>query len=134
MAQEQADLGIAARVDSRRKALLVGPQVFDPEFAKPSVQRVPAAMGAAVRRGQVRMPPCLLRNPAWRYAELCRRGCLHEGQVLFVVRGVVHRLRTNHAAVSEEVSEEPQPVFRPAKAGPDWLRDLAWYGYPIAGA
>src|ERR1700729_1586411 len=74
MAQEQADLGIAGRVDGGRNALLVRPQVFYPEFAEPGVQWVPAAMRAVVWRRQVRMPPRLLGHPAWRNAELRQIG------------------------------------------------------------
>ena len=77
--QEQADLGVVGRVHGGGKALLVRPQVLDSEFAEPGVQRVPAAVRAVERRGQIGVPPVTLRHAARRNAKLGGRRSLHEG-------------------------------------------------------
>ena len=40
----------------------------------------------------------------------------------------MHGLRAHHAAVPDQVGEEPYPVFGPAKADIDWFGDAAGYG------
>src|SRR6185437_5318881 len=104
--QEQADLGVVGRVHGGGKALLVRPQVLDSEFAEPGVQRLPAAVRAAERRGQIGVRPVTLGHPARRNAKLCGRRGLYEGQVLLIVGRVVDGLRADHAAVSDQVGEQ----------------------------
>src|ERR1700689_3255290 len=109
-------------------------QVFDPELPEPGMHRVPAAVRAVLRRRQVRVPPGLLGHPARGDAEFGCRGSLDEGQVLRIVRGVVHRLAAEYAAVSYQVGKEPYPVLGPAKSGTDRLRGVAGYGQPVTSA
>ena len=132
MTQEQADLGVVGRVDSGGKALLVRPQVLNPEFAEPGMQRVPAAMRAVVRRGQVAVPPVALRHPARGDAELGGRSRLDEGQVLHVIGRVVHRPLAEHAAIPDEVGQQAEPVLGPAKAGTHRLRGVPRDGQTAA--
>jgi hypothetical protein len=45
----------------------------------------------------------------------------------------VDGLRAEHAAVSDQVGEQTDPVLGPAETGRDRRRDVAWYGDPVTG-
>src|SRR6185437_6297731 len=62
--QEQADLVIASRKKRTRQALVMRAPVLDAQLAEPVVNRVPAAVRAVSRCGQIDVPPGLLGDPA----------------------------------------------------------------------
>jgi hypothetical protein len=132
MPQEQADLSVSGRVQHLGQPLFVRAAILDAQLTEPVVDGVSPAMRAVVGRGQVDVPPALLSDPSWRDPELSLGRGLHERQVLGIVGRVMHGLAPNHAAVSDEVREQPEPVLRPAQTRCQRLRDPARDRHPVA--
>jgi hypothetical protein len=75
------------------------------------VQRIEPTSRALVWRGQVGAGPRTLGNSPRSDAELRRGRSLHEGQVGLVSRRLVHGLRVQHAAITDEMRQQAQPVL-----------------------
>ena len=81
--------------------------------------------------GRYDVPPALLSNPPRRDPELSRGRRLDERKVLRVVGRVMHGLASNHAAVPDEVREQPEPMLRPAQPRCQRLPDPTRDRHPV---